>query len=85
MLLECQQLLGSDDGAQVGVCLGGRSGLRQQGHRGDGAAERASQEGGQQPHGGPAPVVPAQKGGREHRVQGPLLLGPRGSLVEEER
>ena len=85
IFLEWYQLLCSNDRAQVSVRLCGRGGLQQQGGHGDGAAERTSEERGQQSHRGPAPLLPAAEGGCEHRIQGPFLLGPRRPLVEEER
>lgn len=57
-----------DDRAQVSVRLSGRGSFQQQGqgHRGEGAAERTSEEGGQQSHRSPAPLLPASESGSEH-------------------
>lgn len=66
VFVEHEQLLCSDDGAQVGVRLGGRGGLQQHGAVREGSAEWASEESGQQPHRGPALVLPASEGGYQH-------------------
>lgn len=65
-LVEHQQLLCSDDGAQVGVRLGGRGGLQQHGAVREGYAEWASEKSGQQPHRGPALVLLAPEGSYQH-------------------
>lgn len=55
-----------DDRAQVSVRLRGRGSLRQQGRHGEGAAERTSEERGQQSHRSPAALLPASESGSEH-------------------
>lgn len=75
-----------DAGPSDSVCLFGGGGLQASGRDpADTAAAGTTEEGGQQPDGGPEVLLITTKTSGQHGVQRRLVLGQRGTLVEEER